>query len=157
MQVFIKRSDLTLSGPIRVLGYYDDGAAIDAEAHGHQATLLSLGAHALEQTLAGPMLMPGWREASRERIVQAEAERRILAAFPERAQREAALELAVLAVNGPAHQWPKEAKRRGDEIMRAFAYVKEVRQAARAMQAKAPSDPTDHRHWPVVVVPYKAD
>jgi hypothetical protein len=75
---------------------------------------------------------------SRVRLVKGEASRRILAAFPEHEQRNAALELALS---------PKPQRKA--EIEHAWEYVNAVRQAAKAMlAAPLPADPTADSHWP---------
>jgi hypothetical protein len=160
MQVFVNRSDLTLSVNeiVRVLGYYDDGVEVAATAHGPQAALLSLSKAAIDNTRHGTVLTSGWREANRELIVYSEAERRILAAFPDYSQRNASAELmGYLAVHGAAAAWPAAAQRRKAEIDRAWAYVEAVRRAARGILARAlPANPVADSHWPARISPYQS-
>jgi hypothetical protein len=151
MQVFINRAELAFRDrPMRVLGYHEDGQAIEVSAYGAQATVLSLRSSAITNTQTGPALMPGWREANREQVVRGEAARRILAVFPEHAQRNAALELGLMAAGGA-----KDSAKRKAEIERAWTYVNAVRQAAKAMVGALPADPTSDSHWPPRAAPFQ--
>ena len=156
MQVFVKRSDLTAPGNalIRVLGYHE--TPIDPNAYGAQAVPLSLSKDVINNTSSGPVLAPGWRDGNREQIIEGEAERRIQATFPEKAQMSAALEVALLAAQHGSGEWPKEAKARRAEAERAWTYVKEVRRAARGLASSPPPDPTTDNHWPTRAAVYQA-
>jgi len=162
MQVFVHRSDLTLTigEVVRVFGYYEDGTEIAPDAHGFGAALLSLSQAAIvNDSLRTTTLAPGWREANRELIVYSEAERRILAAFPDYSQRNSSAELmGYLAVHGAnAAAWPAAAQRRKAEIDRAWAYVDAVRRASHGMLAGAlPADPTADGHWPMRINAYQS-
>jgi hypothetical protein len=148
MQVFVNRSSLSAAGPIRVLGYYPDETVIAPDAHGPAAVILSLAPAAIVNTRIGPTLALDWRDANREQALKGEAERRILKAFPAHEQRNAALELGLLAAQHGAGAWPKEALRRKAEIESAWTYVNAVRRAAKAMAGALPTDPTADAHWP---------
>jgi hypothetical protein len=151
MQVFIKRAQLAAKADaaIQVTASYDDHIVIAPTAHGPGMTVLSLGPTALRNIGSGiTMLAPDWRDANRVEIAGGEARRRILEAFPEHAQRNAALELSLLTAQHGAAVWPKEAQKRRAEIERMTAYVTAVRRAAQGVVGALPADPTADAHWP---------
>jgi hypothetical protein len=150
MQALVRRSDLTLKPDeaVPVMMYFEDSATLAPGVCRPEWSILSLAPSAIRSTNLGPGLVSGWRETNRESIVHGEATRRILKAFPEHAQRNAALELALLAVQ-PRAAWPKAAHTRLEEIERAWAHVNAVRMRARAMlNAPLPADPTADNLWP---------
>jgi hypothetical protein len=145
MQVVVSRSQLALDAP-RVVCTFED--SIETEGlYGPGFAVLSLPPLAVVNTRLGPFLAAGWRDANREAIVNGEATRRILRAFPEHAQRNAALELAILTARHGG-SFPREAQKRMAEIESLWTYIGAVRQAARAMVGAPPSDPTADAHWP---------
>jgi hypothetical protein len=162
MQVFVRRSSLTLAAneTVPVMGFYEDSTAITPEMQRPDFALLSLAGSSLRSTPLGmSQLVSGWREANREQIAYGEAERRILAAFPDYSQRNAAAEImGYIAVHGAnAAAWPAPAQRRKAEIDRAWAYVDEVRRASHVMLAGAlPADPTSNAHWPPRISAYQS-
>jgi hypothetical protein len=162
MQVFVRRSSLTLAADetVRVMAFYDDGVAITPAMQRPELTLLSLAANAIRPTPTGmSALVAGWRESNREQIANGEAERRILEAFPDYAQRNASAELmGYLSTHGAnASAWPREAQQRKAEIDRAWAYVEAVRRASNGMVARAlPGDPTADSHWPTRITAYRS-
>jgi hypothetical protein len=153
MKVFVKRSDLTLSAnaAVSVIGYYDDHTDIAPTAHGAGATVLSLGPEAVVTgPLRGMTLASNWRDLYRDQMAHGEAERRIVAAFPEHSQRNCLAEyMGYIVAHGPdAAKWPKVAQSRRAEIERLWAYVTAVRLAARSVATALPTDPTADAHWP---------
>jgi hypothetical protein len=105
-----------------------------------------------------PRLTPGWREANKQRIVSAEATKRIDAAFPEYSQRNSLAEMnGYFAAHGPdAARWPAAAQRRKAEIDRAWAYVTATRAVANGLLKGAlPADPTANGHWPTTIAAYQ--
>jgi hypothetical protein len=149
MQVFVRRSTLT-NEAVPILLSVDDTAAIPLEMQRPGLTVLSVAGSAIQNSERGPALEPGWRETNQREIIKGEARRRILEAFPEHEQRNAALEIALLLATHGSGQWPREAQGRKAEIERAWGYINAVRAAAKAMLATGtlPVDPTADAHWP---------
>lgn len=141
MYVFIHRASLTLKPDEAVLVTMtlDDSAAITPDIGRPDSALFSLPSTAIRPApLGGSTLAPGWREANAARVVSGEASRRIFDAFPEHAQRNAALELALGC----------DAKRKA-EIARDWAFIVAIRKAAQAMLRNGlPADPSADGHWP---------
>jgi hypothetical protein len=157
MNVFVRRSSLAQSNAdTPVMGFYEDHVSITPEMRRPEFVLLSLPPNAVvSKGLGTHVLAPGWREAYREQVAKGEAERRIAEVFPEQEQISAAMELAMLAAQHQAGQWPREAQKRREEIERAWAYVRAVRQAAKAPGA-VQGDPTADNRWPARAAAYKA-
>jgi hypothetical protein len=156
MQVFVRRSSLA-SDEVIVLYCLDDAIQITPEMQAPDSTVLSLGPNAIQTSMHGTRLKAGWREANAARLLRGEAERRILAVFPEHAQRNAAIELGLMAGQQGDNAWLKRAQQRRTEIERVFAYVNAVRLAAQRLTGALPSDPTADSHWPARAAAYKAD
>jgi hypothetical protein len=162
MRIFVRRSSLTLKSDevVPVLMTLDDSAELPNEAQWPQlrdAAMLNLPASAIQHVDMRPTLPPGWRETYRSQIAEGEAERRILAAFPEPLQRYSLYELdaAILDHGSDAKQWPQSAQRRKADIERAWGYVQAVRAKAGSLAKSAlPADPTADRHWPARIEPY---
>lgn len=162
MQVFVRRSSLTLAAneAVDVMMYFEDSVILPPETQRPDFTLLKLPGGALKpSTRAIRELEPGWREAYRKQISAGEAERRILAAFPDYQQRNSAAELMGYVSNHGANSatWPREAQQRKAEIDRAWTYVNAVRRASDGMLAGAlPADPTADSHWPTRMSAYRS-
>jgi hypothetical protein len=146
MLVLVSRSDLA-NGPVKVLASYAD--KIPAEMMRPEFTVLTINPRAIRHGAVMGELAPDWRETCRGEIVKGEARRRILAAFPEHEQRNAALELGLFAAHYGSAAWPKEAHRRREAIESAWAHLNAIKEKARAMLAgPLPADPTADSLWP---------
>ena len=161
MQVFVRRSDLTLrtDEAVAVMMSLEDMTPITPDMLRPDFSLFSLATTAIDRSHVPPRLTPGWREANRAQIISAEATRRIDAAFPEYSQRNSAAEMmGYIAVHGAnSATWPREAQQRKAEIDRAWAYVEAVRQASHGlMRGALPADPTASGHWPNRAAAYQS-
>lgn len=160
MQVFVRRSDLTLATgeAVPVMGYYEDSAAITPQMQRPGFTLLSLATTAMQPGPLMSELVTGWRESNKPQIVYGEAGRRILDVFPEHSQRNSVHEInSYLTQHGAdSSRWPATARARQAEIDRCWTYLNAVRATANAMLKSAlPADPTRDSHWPTRVGPYQ--
>jgi hypothetical protein len=152
MLVFVHKSALTLASDekVNVSMYCEDNVTPPPNMDSNLVAL-RLPASALIQTATLPTLAPGWRNTYRIDIINSEAERRILAAFPEHAQRNAIAEIqrAMMQHGADIKAWPEAAKRRQGELARLWDYVDAVRTKANAMLSGAlPANPSADSHWP---------
>ena len=161
MQVFVRRSDLTLKADeaVAVMMSFEDSTPITEDMWRQGFTLFSLASSAIDRSYVPPRLTPGWREANRAQIISGEATRRIDAAFPEYSQRNSAAEMmGYISVHGAnSATWPREAQQRKAEIDRAWAYVEAVRQASHGiLRGALPADPSASGHWPNRAAAYQS-
>jgi hypothetical protein len=152
MLVFVHKSALTMAADekVGVAMYFEDNVTPPPNMDPNLVAL-RLPPGALVQTATLPTLAPGWRNTYRTEIANSEAERRILAAFPEHAQRNAIVEThrAMMKHGAEVKQWPEAAKRRQGEIDRLWEYVDDIRARADAMtKAALPANPSADSHWP---------
>ena len=160
MQVFVRRSDLTLDS-VPVIGTYDDSVRIDPAQHGGDMVVLSLPPNAVISPTAEismPMLVTGWREANKQQIISAQATKLIDDVFPEYSQRNSTAELTgyIATYGADSNKWPDAARKRKAEIDRCWSYVNAVRNKSTAMmRASLPVDPTANSNWPTRIASYQ--
>jgi len=181
VQVFVHRADLTAASPpdpIVVIAAYNDEPPIPYSAHDltHSApstvTALYLPTEMVLRTnvtLPGAPTFPGapapitvpqtvlastWRDDA-EKIINGEANRRIIEVFPDYKQRNstAQMQMAVNAYGSDSTIWPPEAKTFKNEYDRGWTYVAAVRERTPLLIADLPPDPTADGYWPTRITP----
>lgn len=160
MQAFVRRADLiaeTATTRVPVVASYGNGMTIALDAHGPQCTLLFLqdDLNLVEDDEFRIMqrLVTAWRDMPKP-VVNAEANRRIVLAFPDFKQRNytARYQDNQTKYGTDPAQWPQEEKNFKVEYDRGWLYVHDVRAVANAMTA-LPADPTANEHWPPQITP----
>jgi hypothetical protein len=178
MQYFVSRGELTGAADelVHILGSFDDGAVVDpATLGGSDITVMFMPSQAVQisaspstppDSSAGPImpvtpnipyLVKTWRVDFATNVLAGEANKRIVAVFPEYSQRNANAEINnyITAYGAVVSSWPAYQQSRKAEIDRCWAYVNDVRAKANAMGgAPLPVDPTADGQWPTVISPY---
>jgi hypothetical protein len=159
MQIFVDKTTLTGAGDevVTVFGAYDDTATVASNAHGPNATVLTLPIDAIVTTQPPMTLVQDWRTTYNAQVLNGEANKRIVAVFPEYSQRNSNAELNnyITTYGANAGAWPAAQQSRKAEIDRCWQYVNDVRTKANAMaEAALPVDPTADANWPTVIAPY---
>lgn len=185
MQVFVPRVDLTGAADevVRVFASYEDSPLVPTDLHGEQNTVLALPSIALVNNTAAIMpafpipgmtpsgpppvstpaaaaytVKPNWRVDFKSPVIAGEANRRVLAVFPEYSQRNASAEMNnyITQYGADATTWPAAAKSRKAEMDRCWTYVNAVRNTANSMgQSNLPTDPSGDGNWPTRVPSYQ--
>jgi hypothetical protein len=158
----VAKTDLTLAADevVSCLMLFGDADAIPSGAVASTQTVMSVdGSSWIVGSTYSPVkvLKSGWREPNKTQILSYEANRRIIAVFPDYSQRNANAELNgyITQYGTNTSTWPAYNQQRNAEITRCWNYVNAVRQNANGMGTVAlPADPTDDSHWPTVISPY---
>lgn len=158
MQVFVSRNTLTglADENVHVIASYEDAVLIDPAVHGTGATIMIMPVDAVQMGV--PMsLVQDWRTRFEVQIITGEANKRIIAAFPDYSQRNANAEINgyITSYGADSSAWPAGPQSRKAEIDRCWQYVNDVRAKANALgEAMLPVDPTADGNWPTVISPY---
>ena len=156
MQVFVWRSDLTLA-LVPVLATYPEFPIIPRDAHGADAAVLSLPSKAIESHPDDPTsnLVGDWRIIHIVQVVNDEARRRIDELFTEYMQRNAlwAVQHNITRYGHDPATWGGAEQDVYATAEQGWAYVRDVRQTADAMESNMPNDPTADGNWPPRIPP----
>lgn len=155
LQVFVRKTDLAGTDPVRVIAYYPAAPVLDRNLHGADCTVMLLDATSLDMTANPYLLRVDWRQ-DMALIVNAESERRLAEVFPDYMQRNASADIgrSTLMYGTDTPSWPQDALDRKAENDRGWQYVSAVRQSSDALSIDlAIIDPTADEHWPTVPSP----
>jgi hypothetical protein len=155
-QVFVRKSDITLP-VVPVAGHFPELPWVDRNTYGDQFTVLGLPATAIvasADVLKLPVLASNWRTYA-DTIINKEAERRILEAFPQYMQNnvQSANSDAIMTYGSSRASWPTDAANRWAEGERGFDYIAAIRIRSDALITALPPDPTSDVHWPARIAP----
>jgi hypothetical protein len=158
--VFVRRDSLLgeAEAPVNVVAQYSIDQAMPIDAMGAEYTRLTVQDVYVTMNREGggmpqPKLRSDWRDDYKT-VLNAEASRRILAAFPTYKQQnyqQAVVEYTNTYGADPS-TWPAEAQAVKAEGDRGWRYIKDVRDASNAWTAM-PTDPTADEIWPTVITP----
>jgi hypothetical protein len=160
MQVFVVRNDLLVEDsthPVHVLATYPNETPVAIDLYGTGNTLLVLADAQVyyDRDNMSMVLRSTWRDDWAP-VVNAEANRRIVLAFPEYKQRNytAAVQTSITTYGTDTSTWPQVDQDNKAEGDRGWQYVSDVRAAANGFSAM-PVDPTSDTIWPVAITPIK--
>jgi hypothetical protein len=154
MQVYVVTAQIATDSNTPVVAYYSDDASVPSGAHPN-TTMFKMpdGSKIVTQPL-GLNLLPTWRD-DLNFIINADAERRIVACFPDYAQRNANqfMTAATMQYGTDSTTWPQSAKDELAECNRGWDFVNSIRTASNSLQSSAPLNPCDDAHWPAAIPP----
>lgn len=153
MKVFVRTSQVNEKSPDVVATYKSD-AEVPEGAHGEGMTVLELPSDmvVLSPDPLRPMkLKDNWRSANPEKVMDAEADRRVHEVFSVKDQLEAIYDLVSITIDYGTDeaQWPQEARDRKAAIDKGFNYVGQVRDRARQSRGgEVKINPAGDAAWP---------
>lgn len=157
MQVFVRRSELTVGHDVHVLASFDDNVVVDPKTYGDGAALLQVPPSVIIHRPGLSVLAEDWWEKSKQQVMSIQASKLIDDVFPEYSQRNSTAELTgyIATYGADSSKWPDAARKRKTEIDRCWNYVNAVRGKCTAMmKGELPSDPTAGSNWPTRISPY---
>jgi len=152
MKVFVR--NLAGGGEPTVVAFYPDDSDVKDDAHGADATVLTLPSGVLKRgnpDLGGlPTLLADWRQRAGAAPFEAEAKRRAAEVFAPGEELDVLYELVdILSKYGAdASKWPADARQRKAEIDEKFGYLRLLRERVRGFASSQAADPTSDKNWP---------
>jgi len=158
MQVYVPTTAISIDDYTPVIATYGNDIELPPDTHPNTTCFIfPTGQHVVVWN-GLPALASSWRDDLIP-VINAEANRRIIAVFPDYSQRNATqyVQDALLRNGGntdPA-QWPPNDQAIKTEADRGWAYVAAVRQASNTLSTSNPTNPCDDSHWPAPITPIK--
>jgi hypothetical protein len=156
MQVFVLRTDLSLTNP-PVVASYPELPILDRNYHGSDIALLSLPQQAisLDPDRRQVLLISTWRTDFSAQVVNDEAQRRINESFTQFMQLNALAQVqnATNLFGWNTSTWEPVYLNTYTIAKTGWTYVNAVRQTSDSLAINLPVDPTDDGNWPPRIAP----
>jgi hypothetical protein len=154
MQVYVVTALISASQDTPVIATYDDTVIVKAGTYPNATLFWFAGSEHLSMSAIGMALTASWRD-DLAAVINAEANRRIVAVFPDYTQSNAtALTQTYMRQYGnDTAQWPLDAQNQQKEIDRGWTYANNVRAASNALAATGPLNPCEDNLWPATIAP----